>query len=51
MIYDNVGGIGDPLQQDLALDFCRKKPKNINILTETHINHDQILNQKHIRNN
>ena len=48
MIYDNVGGIRDPLKQDLALDLCRKNPKDISILTETHINHDQIY---HIRNN
>ena len=38
----------DPLKQDLALDFYRKQNKYINILTETHIKHDQIL---HIRNN
>ena len=48
MIYDNVGGIRDPLKQDLAPDLCRKNPKEISILTETHINHDQIY---HIRNN
>ena len=48
MIYTNVGGIRDPLQQDLALGFCRKQNKYISILTETHIKHDQIL---HIRNN
>ena len=48
MIYDNVGDIRDPLKQDLALDLCRKNPKDISILTETHINHDQIC---HIRNN
>ena len=48
MIYVNVGGIRDPLKQDLALEFCRKQNKYISILTETHIKHDQIL---HIRNN
>ena len=48
MIYANVGGIRDPLKQDLALEFCRKQNKYISILTETHIKHDQIL---HIRNN
>ena len=48
MIYANVGSIRDPLKQDLALDFYRKQNKYINILTETHIKHDQIL---HIRNN
>ena len=48
MICDNVGGIRDPFKQDLALEFCRIRNKDISILTETHINHDQIL---HIRNN
>ena len=43
-----AGGIRDPLKQDLALEFCRKKNKSINILTETHINPNQI---HHIRNN
>ena len=51
MIYDNVSGIRDPLNQDLALAFCREKYKDISILTETHINHDQIHHQIHIRNN
>ena len=36
------------MKQDLALEFCRKQNKYISILTETHINHDQI---RHIRNN
>ena len=48
MIYDHIGGIRDPLKQDLALEFCRNQNKVISILTETHINHDQI---HHIRNN
>ena len=48
MIYVNIGGIRDPLKQDLALEFCRKQNKYISILTETHIKHDQIL---HIRDN
>ena len=48
MIYANVGSIRDPLKQDLTLDFYRKQNNYINILTETHIKHDQIL---HIRNN
>ena len=48
MIYVNVSGIKDPLQQDLALKFCRKQNKYLSILTETHFKHDQIL---HIRNN
>ena len=51
MIYDNVGGIRDPLKQDLAFEFCRKKNKDICNLTETHISHDQIHHQMHIRNN
>ena len=52
MIYDNVGGIRDPLKEDLALEFCRKKTnRDISILTETHINHDQKHHQIYIRNN
>ena len=42
MIYANVGGIRDSLKQDLALEFCRKQNKYIGILTETHVNHDQM---------
>ena len=48
MLYANVGGIRDPLKQDLALEFCRKQNKYISILSETHNKHDQILR---IRNN
>ena len=48
IIYTNVGGIRDTLEQNLALKFCRKQDKYISILTETHIKHDQIL---HIRSN
>ena len=48
MIYTNVGGIRDPLEHDLTLEFCIKQNKYISILTETHIKHDQIL---HIKNN
>ena len=51
MIYDNASSTRDPLKQDLALDFCRKKNKGIIILIETNINHDQIHHQIHIRNN
>ena len=36
------------MKQDLALEFCRNQNKVISILTESHINHDQI---HHIRNN
>ena len=39
-----TGSIRDPLKQDLAREFCRKKSKkDIIILTETHINHDNWL--------
>ena len=48
MIYDNFGGIRDPLKQNLALQFRRNRNKDVSILTETHINLDQI---RHIRNN
>ena len=48
MIYDNNGGIRDPLKQDLAFNSCRKKNKDISILTETDINHDRIHHQIHI---
>ena len=47
-MYDHIGSIRDPLKQDLALEFCRNQNKVISILTETHINHNQI---HHIRNN
>ena len=49
IIYDHIGGIRDPLKQDLTFEFCRNWNKVIlSILTENHINHDQI---HHIRNN
>ena len=48
MMYDPIGGIRDPLKQDLALEVCRNQNKLISILSWTHINHDQI---HHIRNN
>ena len=47
-MYDHIGDIRDPLKQALALEFCRNQNKVISILTETHINHNQI---HHIRNN
>ena len=47
MIYDYFGGIRYPLKQGLTLEF-RNKYKVTSILTQTHINHDQI---RHIRNN
>ena len=37
----------DSLKQDLALEFCKNQNKDFIILTETHINHDQI---RRIRN-
>ena len=42
MVYDNFGGIRDPLKQNLALPFCRNQNKGVSILTETDINLDQI---------
>ena len=48
MIYDHIGGIRDPLKQDLIFEFCRNQSKIIIFLTETHINHHQI---HHIQNN
>ena len=45
MIFDHVGGIKDPLKQDPALKFCRNENKVISILTETHMNYDQIAKQ------
>ena len=48
MIYASVGGIRNPLKQDLALEFYRKQNKYISILTEIHVTHDQI---RQIRNN
>ena len=48
MIYENFGGIRDPLKQNLTLQSCRKRNKDVSILSQTHINLDQI---HHIRNN
>ena len=48
MLYANVDGISDPLKQDLALEFYRSQNKDICILSETHINQEQI---HQIRNN
>ena len=48
MIYGNFGGTRDPLQQNLALQFCRNRNKDASILTDTHINLNQI---HHITNN
>ena len=46
MIFDHVRGIKDALKQDLALEFCRNQNRIIIILTETHINYDQIYHVK-----
>ena len=46
MIYDNVGGIKEPLKQDLVLEFCRSQKKDIFILSETHVNQDQNFSDK-----
>ena len=48
MICDHVGGIRDPLKQDLTHEFCRNQNKVISILTETHISHDQIHHKRNI---
>ena len=37
-----------PLKQNLALQFCRNRNKEVSILIETHMNLDQV---HHIRNN
>ena len=42
MLYANIGGIRDPMKQDLSLEFCRGQNKDICILSETHINDEQI---------
>ena len=43
-MYDHIRGIRDLLKQDLALEFSRNQNKVISILTEPHMNHDQIHN-------
>ena len=48
MIYVNFGGSRDSLKQNLAMQFCKNRNKDVSVLTETHINLDQI---HHIRNN
>ena len=48
MIYANIGGIRDSVNENLALEFYRNQNKDIGILTEIYTNHDQIhhiLNQ------
>ena len=48
MRYANVGGIRDPVKQEIALEFCRSQNKDIRILAETDIGQEQIHK---IRNN
>ena len=48
MVYDHVRGIRDPLNLNLALEFCRNQNQLINVLTKTHISFDQI---HYMRNN
>ena len=48
ILYANVGGIRDPMKQELTLELCRNQNKDICILSETHINEEQI---HQIRNN
>ena len=40
-IHVNFGGIRDPSKQNLALQFCRNRNKDVSILAESHINLDQ----------
>ena len=42
MPYANVGGIRDPVKQEITLEFWRNENKDICILSKTHINHEQI---------
>ena len=44
----NFGSTRDPLKHNLALQFCRNQNKAVSILTETHINLDQM---DHTRDN
>ena len=42
MFYANVVGIRDPVKQEITLEFCKRQNKDICILAETHINHEQL---------
>ena len=42
ILYANVGGIRDPVKQEIALEFCRSQNKDISILAESHIGQNQI---------
>ena len=46
--YANVGGIRDSVKQEITLEYCRNQNKDICVLSETHVNHEQI---HQIRNN
>ena len=48
MAYANIGGIRDLLKQYQAIEFYRDENKDFSILTDSHINHDQI---HHVNNN
>ena len=48
MTYANIGGIRDLLKQYQAIEFYRDENKDFSILTDSHINHDQI---HHVNNN
>ena len=42
MFYANVGGIRESEKQEIAIEFCKSQNKDICILAETHIGHEQI---------
>ena len=42
MLYANVGGIRNPVKQETVIEFCKSQNKDICILTETHIDNEQI---------
>ena len=46
MIYAIVGDSKNPLKQNLAFKFYIKQKKGISVLTEIHINHDQMHNTR-----
>ena len=46
MIYAIVGDSKNPLKQNLAFKLYIKQKKGISVLTEIHINHDQMHNTR-----
>ena len=48
MLYANLGGIRDSQKQEIAIEFCKSRNKDICILAETHIGNEQI---RKIKNN